>query len=230
MNRLELVVFDLAGTLVDDGGAVLAAYRGALNGAGIVFTDEDVQAARGASKRAVFQAFARREFGSGPRAAAAAAHAYDRFDAELRAAYGSGPLAPIEGAEACLARLQAAGLKLATNTGFPLALADIVLDRLGWRPGPFAAQVASDEVAEGRPAPYMIHLAMQRAGVLDAGRVLIVGDTPLDLQAGTHAGAAGVIGVLSGSHGVDTLGRVRHTHLLPSVAALPDLLAAEFGG
>lgn len=38
----------------------------------------------------------------------------------------------------------------------------------------------------------------------------------------------GVVGVLSGSHGVESLGRVRHTHLLAGVAGLPDLIAAEF--
>lgn len=60
-------------------------------------------------------------------------------------------------------------------------------------------------------------------GVYDVGRVAIVGDTPLDLQAGMNARAGWVIGVLSGAHGLETLGRTAHTHLLPSVAALPDL-------
>jgi hypothetical protein len=54
-------------------------------------------------------------------------------------------------------------------------------------------------------------------------RVAVVGDTPLDLEAGTNAGARWVIGVLSGAHGLSTMGPTRHTHLLESVAALPCL-------
>jgi phosphoglycolate phosphatase-like HAD superfamily hydrolase len=74
----------------------------------------------------------------------------------------------------------------------------------------------------------MIFLAMERTGVHDARSVVVVGDTPLDLQAGTNAGAGGVVGVLTGTHGWQSLGAVRHTHLIPSVADLPALLRADF--
>lgn len=225
---LQLVVFDLTGTLVDDGGAVLDAYRRALAAERISFDEADLQAARGGSKQAVFRTFAERAFGAGDAAARAAAAAFDRFDMELNHAYRDGPLREMPGVRACLAALTSRGLTLATNTGFGKATAAIMLERLGWCAAPFAAHVASDEVPEGRPAPYMIQLAMQRTGVLDARRVIVVGDTPRDLQAGCNAGAGGVVGVLSGSHGVESLGRVRHTHLLPGVAQLPDLIAAEF--
>jgi phosphoglycolate phosphatase-like HAD superfamily hydrolase len=55
-----------------------------------------------------------------------------------------------------------------------------------------------------------------------------VGDTPLDLQAGTNAGLYGVIGVLSGASTEATLRREPHTHILSSVASLPALLASKF--
>ncbi|HLZ69079.1 MAG TPA: HAD family hydrolase [Dehalococcoidia bacterium] len=228
MSTIRLVVFDLTGTLVDDGGAVLDAYRQSLAAEQIPFAEADLQAARGGSKQGIFRAFAERAFGPGEQAQRAAAAAFDRFDAALVGAYGEGPLAEIPGAGDCLAALSRRGLKLATNTGFGQALARIMLKRLGWLAQPFAAHAASDEVPEGRPAPYMIHLAMQRAGVESAGDLIVVGDTPRDLQAGCNAGAGGVVGVLTGSHGVESLGRVRHTHLLRSVAELPDLIAAEF--
>ncbi|HEY7295216.1 MAG TPA: HAD family hydrolase [Dehalococcoidia bacterium] len=228
MSTLRLVVFDLTGTLVDDGGAVLDTYRRALQAEQIPFDEADLQAARGGSKQTVFRSFAERAFGAGEEARRAASNAFDRFDAELAAAYRHGPLAEIDGASACLATLTRSGLKLATNTGFGQSTAAIMLERLNWLAAPFAAHVASDEVPEGRPAPYMIQLAMQRTAVVDARTVLVVGDTPRDLQAGTNAGAAGVVGVLTGSHGVESLGRVRHTHLLRSVADLPELICAEF--
>lgn len=228
MTRLELVVFDLAGTLIDDGGAVLNAFRLALGSEQLPYGEAELQAVRGANKRSVLQRFAERRLGVGAEADAAATRAYERFDAALSAEYRAGDLKPVEGAEQALQALRAAGLKLASNTGFPRSLASLALGRLGWLEGPFDVQVCGDEVPEGRPAPYMIFLAMQRAGVVSTAQVLVAGDTPLDLQAGTNAGAAGVVGVLTGSHGLETLGRTRHTHLLASVAALPDLVAAEF--
>jgi phosphoglycolate phosphatase-like HAD superfamily hydrolase len=74
----------------------------------------------------------------------------------------------------------------------------------------------------------MIFAAMVNTGVTDVCRVIKVGDTVRDLQAGTNAGVRGIVGVLSGSQDVDRLGSAAHTHLIASVAALPALLESEF--
>ena len=70
----------------------------------------------------------------------------------------------------------------------------------------------------------MIFRAMEAAGVTSVAEVINVGDTPLDLQAGTNAGARGVVGVLTGFHKEDRLRREPHTDLVPSVANLPELI------
>src|SRR4051812_6218982 len=56
----ELVVSDFAGTAMKEEGAVLVAYRLALTEFDIPFTEDDLAARRGASKRAVFQELAGR--------------------------------------------------------------------------------------------------------------------------------------------------------------------------
>jgi phosphoglycolate phosphatase-like HAD superfamily hydrolase len=71
---------------------------------------------------------------------------------------------------------------------------------------------------------------MEATGVVDVSRVIKVGDTALDLQAGTNAGVRGVVGVLSGSQTVEQLGRVAHTHLVASVADIPALVESAFAG
>jgi phosphoglycolate phosphatase-like HAD superfamily hydrolase len=83
--------------------------------------------------------------------------------------------------------------------------------------------ISPDEMPAGRPAPYLIFQAMQKLGVHAVARVAVIGDTALDLEAGSNAGASWVVGVLSGAHDVGVLGRTRHTHLLPSIAELPAL-------
>jgi phosphoglycolate phosphatase-like HAD superfamily hydrolase len=52
----------------------------------------------------------------------------------------------------------------------------------------------------------------------------VVGDTASDLLAGSRSGASLVIGVLSGAHARAELARAPHTHLIESVADLPELL------
>ena len=56
----------------------------------------------------------------------------------------------------------------------------------------------------------------------------MVGDTPLDLQAGTNAGARGVIGVLSGASKEERLKPEPHTDIISSVAELPALMASKY--
>jgi len=121
------------------------------------------------------------------------------------------------------------GVKIALTTGFYRRVTEIILNAVGWRDGVIEASVCSEDVARGRPAPFMIFRAMETTGVIEVKRVMKVGDTVLDLWAGRNAGVGGVVGVLSGSQGIEQLGRVRHTHILSSVAALPALLESEFG-
>ena len=83
------------------------------------------------------------------------------------------------------------------------------------------AVVCGDDVAEGRPAPYMIFRAMELTRTASVHHVANVGDTTLDLLAGHHAGVRWNIGVLSGAHDAARLAGAPHTHLAASVAVLP---------
>jgi phosphoglycolate phosphatase-like HAD superfamily hydrolase len=74
----------------------------------------------------------------------------------------------------------------------------------------------------------MIFHAMEASGVDDVRQVLNVGDTPLDVQAGTRAGVLGVIGVLTGVHKEARLSRESPSHLIPSVADLPSLIEGRY--
>jgi phosphonatase-like hydrolase len=217
----ELVVSDFAGTAMKEEGAVLVAYRLALNEFDIPFTEEDLAARRGASKRAVFQELAAR-VRTPDEADLIAPKALAVFEEALRQEYENGPVREIDGAGAAVAALRAAGVKVALTSGFDRGLVDLLVRRLGWE-GLFDRVLASDDAPVGRPAPYLIYRAMTELRVFDVGRVAVVGDTPLDLQAAANARAGWIIGVLSGAHGLETLGMTPHTHVLPSIAGLPAL-------
>ena len=224
MGPIDLVVFDMAGTTIQDsGGMVLASLVEAARAHDLPGTSEELNAMMGMDKREVFTILARRRHRADAGAARALAdEALHTFLESMRTAYDR-VLAPIPGAEETFAFLHERGIKVATDTGFDAVIGGLILDRLNWRGGLIDTSVFSTDVPRGRPAPYMIFEAMQRLGLLDVRRVIKIGDSPADLEEGTNAGCGEVIGVLSGAHTAATLGPVPHTRLLASVADLPAL-------
>jgi phosphoglycolate phosphatase-like HAD superfamily hydrolase len=102
-------------------------------------------------------------------------------------------------------------------------LTSAILTRLAWQ-SYFVASITSDDVSDGRPAPYMLFRAMEAAHVNETAQVMAVGDTPLDLQAANNGGMGAAIGVYSGAATEDRLRKEKNDGVLPSVAALPDLI------
>jgi phosphonatase-like hydrolase len=223
MAMPRLVVVDFAGTTMKEDGAVVSAYRQAFRAFDIPATDADIAARRGASKKAVFAELATRA-GKFADPAAVARDALASFEAALNRAYAEEPVQEIDGAAATVSAFRAAGAKVALTSGFTGKLVRMLLNRLEWSEL-FVLVVTGDDVAAGRPAPDAILRAMTELQVEDPVAVAVVGDTPLDLQAGTNAGAGWVIGVLSGAHGMETLSATAHTHIIASVADLPALFS-----
>jgi phosphonatase-like hydrolase len=224
-SGVRLVVFDMAGTTVQDDSLVLECFVAAAGYVELRVTRDELNARMGQSKRAVFDELARRQVGAGRDAEASALgeRGYEAFCQVLEGAYARAGVAPIAGAGEVFAWLRARGVKVALNTGFYRRVTDVIVDGLRWRDA-VDAVVCVDDVREGRPAPYMIHEAMQRCLVRAVDEVVVVGDTPVDMQAGRNAGARAVVGVTSGSHTAATLRREPSTHVLGSVRELPDVL------
>jgi phosphonatase-like hydrolase len=220
MPPIKLVIFDIVGTIIEDHGEVVSAFAGALQKNGVPFTQEELKAWKGASKREVIRHFVNGLQSPDPVARVEAT--YSCFRSELQSLYRQG-IKPIKGAAETFAWCRDRGILIATTTGFYREISDLILDKTGWR-DLFAAHISSSDVRQGRPAPYMIFRAMEAGGVQDVREVINVGDTPLDLQAGSNAGVRGVIGVLTGAHDRDDLQGEPHTHIIESVANLPALI------
>jgi phosphonatase-like hydrolase len=214
---LKLIVLDIGGTLIADHGEVPDAMLGAFARHGITVTPQEFSEWRGASKRGMVRHFVTREHKS----EALIEPIYADFTETVTKAYEK--VQPITGAEQALKELRAMDLILATTTGFDRPLTTAILARLGW-PHYFAASITSDDVSEGRPAPYMLFRAMEAARINETQVVMAVGDTPLDLQAANNGSMGAAIGVYSGAATEDRLRKERNSGVLPSVAALPDLI------
>jgi phosphonatase-like hydrolase len=223
---IRLVVLDVGGTIVQDRGDIPEALRSALGHHGVASSAEEIARQRGASKREVVRYFVdRQKLAEGTDREKLAADIYQEFQSNLISIYRSVP--PISGAEDAIRQLRKDGYLVATTTGFDRAITMSIFRRLNWEQY-FVAMISSDDVVQGRPSPFMLFHAMEAARVDRVVEVVAVGDTPLDLQAGTNAGLGGVVGVTSGAASAESLRREPHTHILASVANLPALLASGF--
>ena len=223
---VRLVVLDVGGTIVQDRGDIPEALRSALEHHGVASTAAEIGRQRGASKREVVRYFVDRQtLPEGADRERLAATIYEEFRSNLISIYQSVP--PIAGAEETIRQLRSDGYLVATSTGFDRAITMSIFRRLGWEQY-FAAVITSDDVVQGRPSPFMLFHAMEAARVNSVAEVVAVGDTPLDLQAGSNAGMRGVVGVTSGAATAENLRREAHTHIVASVANLPALLSSNF--
>jgi phosphonatase-like hydrolase len=224
-NSIRLIVLDVGGTILQDRGDVVEALRGAMARREIIVSAAEIGPWRGASKRAVIRHFVDQQSKQSDVVRETLAHEiYKDFVGQVNEAYKSVP--PISGAEETIRKLRENDYLVATTTGFDREIVMPIFHRLGWVKY-FAAIVASDDVAQGRPAPYMLFHAMETALVNSVAEVMAVGDTPLDLQAASNAGLRGMVGVLSGAGTAEQLRREPHTNIIPSVADLPGLLGPK---
>lgn len=228
-HPIELVALDMAGTTIDDGGAVYEALRGAVEDAGATVAQADLQVWMGTDKVEAITNLLRLGGVEPTRERIDAGFA--RFRERLQQAYTATPPTAIDGVPEALREIRALGVKVALTTGFDDAVALPLLAAIGWGiEGDGAvgsvvldAVVTTSDVAAGRPAPYMIHRAMERTGVRDVRSVLAAGDTAVDVQAATNAGAVSV-GVLTGKADGAALAEAGADHVLGGVVDIPGLL------
>ncbi|MFE0137087.1 HAD family hydrolase [Streptomyces sp. NPDC059037] len=221
---MGLVVLDMAGTTVADGGLVEQAFAVAAQELGVQPGSADhtakldyVRATMGESKISVF----RHLFG----AEALAQRANVAFEKAYGELVDGGRIAPVAGAREAIEELQGEGRTVVLTTGFARVTQDAILDALGWRDLVELTLCPADAGGRGRPWPDMVLSAFLRTGAVDGVRqIAVAGDTAYDMMSGVRAGATVVAGVLTGAHDDAALRAAGATHVLGSVAELPGIL------
>ncbi len=138
------------------------------------------------------------------------------FDRDVRAA----PVA-VAGADAVLVRLRERGVALGVATMDTERAARDTLARLGI--GELFDFVCGCDSGFGeKPGAGMVEAFSARVAV-PVAELAVIGDTTHDCEMGARAGAALVVGVLSGASGHDVLAPLCH-HVIDSVAELESVL------
>lgn len=219
---VQLVVFDMAGTTVEDSGLVQQAFLAADEHAGLSSTPAERESmlryvidTMGQSKIEVFRHLS----GGDEEQAQDANKAFELGYARL---VGEGQCTQIPGAAEVIGELRRK-YKTALTTGFAHDTQQVIIETLGWRDLADTVLCPGDGI-RGRPFPDMPLAALMRTGADSVRQMVVVGDTASDVLSGVRAGALAVVGVRTGAHNDDQLRAAGATHVIDSVAALPALL------
>ena len=221
---IELVVFDMAGTTVDEDNVVYKTVRQAVNAAGYSFTQDQVQAAGAGKEKS--QAIRDVLYLDGkPHHDHEVDLIFSNFKELLSAAYDRLEVTEQPSATEIFSTLRGIGIKVVLNTGYDRSTAQGLIDKLGWREGiDYDALITASDVEHGRPAPDMIFLAMEKTKITAAAHVAKVGDSEVDIQEGKNSGCGVTVGITTGAQTREQLAQAEPTAIIDSLAELPELL------
>jgi phosphoglycolate phosphatase len=225
-----LVLFDVDGTLITSGGAGARAWAYAFDRLYGVPADIGSHSEAGetdpAVARSTFRAAVRREPTHEELARLFAAY-LRRLDEEVA---GSKGYRVLDGVEALLEALSDAGTMLGIVSGAMEGAARVKLARGRLNRFFIFGGYGSDSSDRAALTSVAIHKGSVIHGrALEPRTVLVVGDTPRDVQA-AHAAGSIAVGVASGRFGVDELRRAGADHALASLAEdFPSLPPRERG-
>lgn len=216
---IQLAVFDMAGTTVNDRDEVYRVLREATEREGADYSDATFQEWMGTEKKWAIRNLL--EVGGVEPTEERVDKSWAWFREELRRTYTDNPPTPLPGVEDALRTLRSRGVKVGLTTGFSREIVDLILDAMGWKVGETVdATAAGDEVEAGRPEPHLIRAIMAATGVTDPAAVISAGDTAADVRSAQAAGVTSV-GVLTGHVSAAEFTELGADLILDSVADLP---------
>ncbi|MCR9226072.1 MAG: phosphonatase-like hydrolase [Flavobacteriaceae bacterium] len=222
MKKIELAVFDMAGTTVNEDNVVYKTVRAALAKHGVEVTLDTVL-----------------EFGAGKEKFKAIADILEQtqtngidadvvfkdFKGMLEEAYANLEVTSYDGVEAFFQLLRSKDVKVVLNTGYDQKTASSLLEKLGWVAGnQIDAVITADDVVNGRPSSEMIDRAMNLFGITKSENVLKAGDSVIDIEEGKNANCGITVGVLTGAQTREQLSTAEPTLILDSLTDLEEVL------
>lgn len=192
MNRLQGVIFDIDGTLVDSNDHHARAWHDAFRKAGREIEYDRIRRLIGVGSDKLFAELTGQDLDS-PEGKAISDDCKrifkERYLPQVR---------PFAQGRELVERLQAAGLRLAVASSARREDLEALLTIAGV-PQLLDKSTTSQEADRSKPDPDIVSAALKKLD-LPAAATLMIGDTPYDIEAGTRAGV-GVVAVRCGGWG-----------------------------
>lgn len=226
-STFQLVVFDMAGTTIQDNSNVAEAFMYAMQKHGYPISKQQADKVMGYKKMIAINDLLQSNYpGSIIESENLINEIHDTFIETMIDFYEHAKeILPMESAESIFTWLQDNDIKVALNTGFSKLITDTIMERVGWHDNSLIDFIiSSDEVENGRPSADMIQAIMKATGIIDASTVVKVGDTEVDIAEGRTAGCGLVVSVTTGSFTREELQTYQPDVIIDDLKELPLLL------
>jgi phosphonatase-like hydrolase len=198
--KIKMVVFDMAGTTVDEGNVVYRTLHKAIEKQCPEISFEDVLL-WGAGKEKL-QAIKETLVGTNNELSEEnTQEIFQDFLQLLEKAYEHLMVIPTSNTERLFSELRALGILVVLNTGYNQQTANSLINKLNWKQGThYDLLVTASDVKNNRPNPDMILFAMRKLNIQESDTIIKVGDSTIDIEEGKNAGCKYNIGVTTGAH------------------------------
>ncbi|WP_395626954.1 HAD hydrolase-like protein [Daejeonella sp.] len=195
-----MVVFDMAGTTVDEDNVVYKTLQDAIvHYSYPVSLSQVLEFGAGKEKRqAVIDILENTGFEvSSENVDLIFAYFIDK----LAKNYETLDVKPLPDVEQTFKNLKERNIKVVLNTGYNRKTAESLIAKLRWEESnQFDLLITASDVKKNRPQPDMILLAMSKLNILDSKNIIKVGDSTVDIEEGQNAECLLSIGITSGAH------------------------------
>jgi phosphonatase-like hydrolase len=220
-----MVVFDMAGTTVNEDNVVYKTLQRSMNENGFDFSlDQVLEEGAGREKlqaiKNILKQHAQIEDNK------LADEIYQHFIILLNEAYKYLQIRPQPNVIELFQILKQKKVLVVLNTGYNAETAYGLIEKLGWEKGiEFDGLVTASDVKNNRPDPDMILYAMKKFGIQDAKEVVKVGDSIIDIEEGKNAGCALTVGITTGAHTFQQLQTADPDYIINDLIELVPILS-----
>jgi len=221
---IKMIVFDMAGTVIDENNVVYKTLLDAIKASGYELTlGQVLEEGAGKEKFQAIKDIVRKRDENADHEILMTI--FKNFQSRLNDAYLTMDIKAQPGAEKLFKELKQKGIYVVLNTGYDSTTAQSILQKVGWKEGKqIDALITASDVINNRPQPDMIELAKKKLGLNDSDQVAKIGDSIIDIEEGKNAKCSLTIGITTGAHTKEQLLTAKPDAIINSLLEVLPLL------
>lgn len=221
---IKMIVFDMAGTVIDENNVVYKTLLEAINNEGYQLTLEQVLAeGAGKEKSQAIKDILQEQHGNVNDEVLT--KIFKNFQSKLGIAYETMDVKAQPGAEELFRELKKKGIYVVLNTGYDLKTAKLILEKVRWERGnQIDALITASDVVNSRPQPDMIEFAKEEFEMNGTNQIVKVGDSIIDIEEGLNAKCYLTIGITTGAHSREQLLTAKPDYIIDSLLEILPLI------
>jgi len=222
--KIKMVVFDMAGTTVDEDNVVYKTLQEAIVKHSISVTLDEVLK-HGAGKEKLQAIVDILDQVNQPLSSELVHQIYNYFIQKLTINYSSLDIKALPNVERVFKELMDRKIKVVLNTGYNRETAESLIEKLGWALSvDYDLLVTASDVKQNRPHPDMILSAMVDLNIIDPSEVIKIGDSAIDIMEGRNANCRLNIGITTGAQTREQLSEADPDFIIDDIYSIVELI------